>query len=430
MKRRNHDRVVRTSTSSGNRARRGFANRLLTLGTLAVTAILALTACGPGELKPYSTTSPASPLADMTQDLYKLVFWLSLIVFVGVQFLIVYGSLRFRRSKTPQNRPPQIHGNTRLEIAWTIIPAIVLLIVLIPTITTLYEQDNALADSDLVVDVYGKQWWWEIHYSTDAIQGGKKLDVVTANELHLPQGRNVKVRLHSNNVVHSFWVPRLLGKMDVIPGHVNEISITPRDAGDFYGECAEFCGEQHAWMRFKVVVQPEQQFYGWVNDWRAGNLVTTTQEGDLPAGVVRAPAKFSLCLACHQVNGAQGSVPITSVLSPDSQVAGMNALANYGPNLTNVGCRSTIAAGMLKNNVDNVTTWLTDPGAVKPGNYMSTVIKKGTLSPDEAHQLAVFLESLKPAGGCDGSGAPVASPAASLVATPGASPVAIKTTGK
>lgn len=434
MKRRNHDRVVRTSTSSGNRARRGFANRLLTLGTLAVTAILALTACGPGELKPYSTTSPASPLADMTQDLYKLVFWLSLIVFVGVQFLIVYGSLRFRRSKTPQNRPPQIHGNTRLEIAWTIIPAIVLLIVLIPTITTLYEQDNALADSDLVVDVYGKQWWWEIHYSTDAIQGGKKLDVVTANELHLPQGRNVKVRLHSNNVVHSFWVPRLLGKMDVIPGHVNEISITPREAGDFYGECAEFCGEQHAWMRFKVVVQPEQQFYGWVNDWRAGNLVTTTQEGDLPAGVVRAPAKFSLCLACHQVNGAQGSVDIAKAESIG--VSGMTAMANYGPNLTNVGCRSTIAAGMLKNNVDNVTKWLENPGAVKPGNYMSTVVKgpgpngePPTLNPDQAHEMALFLESLKPIDGCESSGTPVASPEASPVATLGASPVAVKTTG-
>lgn len=429
MKRRNHDRVVRTNTSSGNRARRGFAHRLLTLGTLAVTAILVLTACGPDELKPYSTTSPASPIADQIQDLYKLVFWLALIVFIGVQFVIIYASMRFRKKETSGDRPPQIHGNTRLEIAWTIIPAVVLLVILIPTITTMYDEDNALADSDLVVDVYGKQWWWEIHYSTDDAQANKSLNVVTANELHLPQGKNVKVRLHSNNVIHSFWVPRLAGKMDVIPGHVNEISITPTETGDFYGECAEFCGTQHAWMRFKVIVQPEQQFYGWVNDWRAGNLVATNQDGALPPGVVRAPAKFSLCLACHQVNGAQGSVPIESVLSENSQVAGIGAMANYGPNLTNVGCRETIAAGMLKNNVENVTRWLENPGAVKPGNYMAQVIKgpgpngqKPTLSPEEAKQLAVFLETLKPADGCDGSGTPVASPEAS----PEASPVALK----
>ncbi len=431
MERRNHDRVVRTSTSPGNRARRGFASRLMTLGTLAVTAILVLTACGPDELKPYSTTSPASPIGDQIQDLYKLVFWLALIVFIGIQFVIVYASMRFRKKETTGNRPPQIHGNTRLEIAWTIIPAVVLLVILIPTITTMYDEDNALADSNMTVDVYAKQWWWEIHYSADQDQGGKKLDVVTANELHLPEGRNVKIRLHSNNVIHSFWVPRLAGKMDVIPGHVNEISITPQKSGDFYGECAEFCGAQHAWMRFKVIVQPEQQFYGWINDWRTGNLVTTTQDGTLPEGVVRAPAKFSLCLACHQVNGAQGSVPVDAVVSPDSKVAGIGALANYGPNLTNVGCRSTIAAGMLNNNVENVTKWLEDPASVKPGNYMSTVIKKGTLTPEEAHQLAVFLESLKPAGGCDGSGSgtPVASPVASPGASPEASPVALKSMG-
>ncbi|MGI8482967.1 MAG: cytochrome c oxidase subunit II [Thermomicrobiales bacterium] len=433
MKRRNHARVVRTSTSSGTRARRGFANRLVTLGTLAVSAILVLTACGPDELKPYSTTSPASPTADQSQSLYKLACWLSLIVWIGVQFLIIYGSLRFRRKDVPQDRPPQIHGNKRLEIAWTIIPAIILLVVLIPTITTLYDQDAALAKSDLVVDVYGKQWWWEMHYSTDDAQGNKSLNVVTANELHLPQGKNVKVRLHSNNVIHSFWVPRLAGKMDVIPGHVNEISITPMETGDFYGECAEFCGTEHAWMRFKVIVQPERQFFGWVNDWRTGNLVATSQDGALPAGVVRAPAKFSLCLACHQINGAQGSVPIEAVLAPDSQVAGIGAAANYGPNLTNIGCRSTVAAGMLTNNVENVTRWLENPGAVKPGNYMAQVIKgpgpngeKPTLSPEEARQLAVFLETLKPADGCDGMGTPVASPEASPEASPAASPVAVK----
>jgi len=406
MERRNHDRVVRTNTSSGKRARRGFANRLLTLGTLAVTAILVLTACGPDVLKPYSTTSPASPTADGIHSLYKLVFWLALIVFVGVQFAIIYASLRFRKKEIPANRPPQIHGNSRLEIAWTIIPAVVLMIILVPTITTLYDQDAALDEPDLVVDVYGKQWWWEIKYSTDNGQGGEELQVVTANELRLPVGKNVKVRLHSNNVIHSFWVPRLAGKMDVVPGHVNEISIEPEETGTYAGECAEFCGIQHAWMRFLIVVEPVDEFYGWVNGWREGNLVATTQDGDLPEGVVRAPEAFSICLSCHTVNGIEGSSSL-AVGSPDSLFAGINAAAMYGPNLTNLGCRETLAAGMLVNNTENLTQWLLDPGAIKPGNYMADVIgpgKSGELTDEQALEIAEFLESLVPAEGCTGTG--------------------------
>jgi cytochrome c oxidase subunit 2 len=400
----------------------------LTLGALAVTAILLLTACGPDGIKPYSTTSPASPTANGIQDLYKLVFWLALIVFVGVQFTIVYTSLRFRRKNIPANRPPQVHGNKRLEIAWTIIPAVVLLIILIPTITTMFDESAAADDGDITIDVYAKQWWWEIHYSTDNDQGGKSLDVITANELYLPEGKNAVIRLHSNNVIHSFWVPRLSGKMDVIPGHINKVSITPNQTGDFYGECAEFCGAQHAWMRFKVIVTTEPDFYTWINDMREGNPSTTNQDATLPAGVTKAPAKFSLCLGCHQVNGMEGSIPMSALLdsSPTNTTAGMGAPANLGPNLTNLGCRETIGAGILKNNVEDVTSWLEDPGAVKPGNYMADVIKKGTLTNQEAHDVAVFLESLKPAGGCVTANGPVPN-----AATPAAvsSPVAVKPAG-
>ena len=431
MERRNHDHVGRTSASSGTRARRGFARRAATLGTLALTAVVLLTACGPSGLKPYSTTSPASEGADAIQSLYKLVFWLALIVFIGVQFVIVYTALRFRKKNTPAQRPPQIHGNSRLEIAWTILPAVVLLVILVPTITTLFDERDALAESDLVIDVYGKQWWWEIQYGEDGAQGGQNLGVVTANEMVIPANRTVKIRLHSNNVIHSFWVPRLAGKLDVMPGHVNEMSINSDQPGEYYGECAEFCGTQHAWMRFKITVAEQDQFYGWVNGWREGNLIATQGDGtNLPEGVTQAPAKFSLCLSCHQVNGAQGSVPTGQTNT--AGVSGIDARANYGPNLTNIACRSTIAAGMLENNVDNMTLWLSDPEKVKPGDYMADVIKPSTWSsPDEVRQVAEFLETLKPAGGCfnenavAASGAsPEASPAASPAASPEASPVA------
>ena len=142
---------------------------------LFLVAALVLTACGPDVAKPYTTISPESPTADDIHSLYKLVFWLALIVFVGVQFAIVYSALRFRRPNPGANRPPQVHGNSRLEIIWTVIPAVVLLVILIPTITTLYAADDEIDKGTLEIDVYGKQWWWEVHYGEDKAQGGENL---------------------------------------------------------------------------------------------------------------------------------------------------------------------------------------------------------------------------------------------------------------
>lgn len=423
MKRRTHDRSGPTNRHTSRR--QGVGKRLFTLGTLATIAVMLLTACGasPEDAKPYSTTSPASPNAEDIQDLYKLIFWLALVVFIGVQFAIVYTSLRFRKSTSDGPRPPQVHGNKRLEIAWTIIPAIVLLMLLIPTITTLYDHADAAEEGDLVIDVYGKQWWWEIHYGEDQTQGVKNLGVVTANELYLPEGKEAIIRLHSNNVIHSFWVPRLAGKLDVIPGHINKLSITPTESGNFYGECAEFCGAQHAWMRFKVVVQPEAEFYTWVNAMREGNPGNADADAAAAAGVTKVPAAFTLCLACHTVNG----------VNPDN--GGITAPKTFGPNLTNLACRETIAAGLLANTPENLATWVNDPGAVKPGNYMATQITAGfiknTFTDQGFDDLMSYLATLQPAGGCASIGAVnhlgpdnVATPAASPGASPDASPVA------
>ena len=396
--------------------RKGFMRRVLSLGALAVVALTILAACGPEVDKPYSSISPASPSAEDIQSLYKLVFWLALIVFVGVQFAIVYTALRFRRTRTARKRPVQIHGNTRLEITWTVIPAVVLLIILIPTITTLYDQAEAAQEGDLEIEVNGRQWWWEVIYGENA--DGENLGVVTANEIRVPAGRETVFKFKSNNVIHSFWVPRLHGKMDIIPGHENELSITPEEPGTYFGECAEFCGEQHAWMRFKIIAMPEDEFYGWVNSMRAGNPGTTNPDAELPEGVTRAPETFNVCLACHQVNGFEGGAGLV----------GMEAPRTFGPSLTNIACRDTIAAGMLINNPENMKQWLLDPEGVKPGNYMGTQVNyqqaldAGQITEEELDELVEYLYTLEPEGGCEtylgGAGAdettdlaPVATPA-------------------
>jgi cytochrome c oxidase subunit 2 len=409
MKRRSHDKVVHTEAPLKKRRRTG--GRVLTLGTLGMVAMLLLTACGPNVEKPYSTISPVSPTARDIQSLYELIFWLALVVFVGVQFAIVYSALRFRRPKAAKQRPPQVHGNSRLEIAWTVLPAVVLLVILIPTITTMYAHDDALDDATLEVDVYGKQWWWEVHYGEDQAQGGENLGIITANEIHIPEGRNVKFNLRTNNVIHSFWVPRLSGKLDLVPGHVNQLSITAEESGEYFGECAEFCGTQHAWMRFKVIVHPEAEFYKWVNDQRAGNPAVTANQ-DAPEGVEQAPQAFSLCLSCHTVNGIS-----------QYGATGLTAPASFGPDLTNLGCRDTLAAGMLINNQENLEKWVNDPGAVKPGNYMADTVTPGlireTYGDEGFNDLIGFLMGLQPEGGCAGA------EGSTNTATPAASPVAI-----
>ncbi len=414
MIRRSHEQVVQHGTPAPGR-RRSTGGRALTLGMLGMVALLLLTACGPDVAKPYTTISPESPTADDIHSLYKLIFWLALIVFVGVQFAIVYSALRFRRPNPGPDvpRPPQVHGNSRLEIIWTVIPAVVLLVILIPTITTLYAAHDEIDKGTLEIDVYGKQWWWEVHYGEDKAQS-QDLGVITANEIHVPVGRNVVFNLYSNNVIHSFWVPQLSGKLDLIPGHKNQLSITAEKPGTYYGECAEFCGAQHAWMRFTVVAHPEDEFYAWVNGERAGNpAVLFGQEA--PEGVTQAPQAFSVCLSCHTVNG------ITQY-----NVTGLSAPSSYGPDLTNLACRESIAAGMLINNEENRAAWVDDPGGVKPGNYMADQITPGlirdTYGEDGFNELMDFLSSLQPAGGCDNPGA-----AATPVASPVASPVSAAT---
>ena len=242
-------------------------NRLVVLLSMALMgAMLLLPSVAAAADDVYSTISPESKDGRDIQFLYKLIFWLALFVFVGVQLAIVYSVLRYRRRYESEPRPEQIHGNQKLEVLWTIIPAIVLVAIFIPTVRTMYRIDDRANDSAYTIEVYGKQWWWEVHYTQpDTVSG-----VVTANEFYIPVNTRVRIELMSSNVIHSFYVPQLAGKMDVMPGHTNVMSVEADKPGMYYGECAEYCGESHAYMRFKIIAVPQDQFDVFINGWKQG----------------------------------------------------------------------------------------------------------------------------------------------------------------
>src|SRR6478735_6691592 len=375
--------------------RRRTLTRLVTLLTLlALAAGVLLPVVGADS--PYSTISPQSPQGGDIQWLYKLIFYLSLIVFVGVQIAIVYTVLRYRRRHNDE-RPEQLHGNKTIEIIWTVVPAIVLLAIFIPTVRTIYAHADQAENGNFTVEVYAKQWWWEIHYADDT---GAAAGVVTANEIVVPQGKDVVFKLYSNNVIHSFWVPQLSGKLDVMPGHENKLAITTENLGYYFGQCAEFCGDSHALMRFKVIVQPQDVFDQWAADWKAGP--SSASAAAVPDGdITKVPPAFGLCLACHQIEGTNATIaPEGLDEAPLTDTGEMGPAKYAGPNLTLLGCRTTLAAGVLPNTPENLAKWLHDPQGIKPGVYMGEVIQKGTLTDEQIDQLVTYLESLQPADGC------------------------------
>jgi len=369
---------------------------------MAVVALVALAACT-DDYSPYSSLSPRSSAAEDIHGVYKLVFWMALVVFIGVQFAIAYVALRYRRRSEDETRPPQIHGNKTLEIVWTIIPAIVLLVIFIPTVSIMYEHADDAEEGAYVVEVYGKQWWWEVHYPYMGAPGedGVNTSLVTANEVVVPVGQDIQIKLYSNNVIHSFYVPQLIGKMDVVPGHENLLSFTVTEAGRYFGECAEFCGDSHAWMRFQVVALEQAAFDSWVAAQNAGPTTASTTYGTDDQGLVTFPEEFGICIACHRVNGTPAQFSPIGIDEEPGTLDEPGSARTSGPNLGLFACRSTIGAGILPNTVEDLKAWLRDPGSIKPGNYMATAIKPGTLTEEQIEVIANFLFSLEPEGGCD-----------------------------
>jgi len=388
-------------SSRGRGGRRGFGRSSVVYRGATVGALLTMVAAWllprlVSAEDPYTTITPKSDTADDIQFLYKIVFWLALAVFIGVQMVIVWTVLRYRRRGDSDERPVQVHGNKTLEIAWTIIPAVILVAIFIPTVQVMFEADRDAEKGDYVVNVYGKQWWWEVNYARPE----ELADVWTANDIYIPVGRSVTFNLHTANVIHSFYVPQLSGTMDLIPGHVNTMKVTANEPGMFYGECKEFCGTSHAYMRFKVIAVPQDQFDRFIDGWREGansQAAALAPEGDIE----RYPAAFGTCLGCHRIGGVNENAAGDPL--PAARVglaAGSEEYTTLGPNLSMVACRTTLGAGILPNDEEHLRDWLYYPGGVKPGNYMALQIKEGTLSPEQIDQIVAYLKTLAPEGGC------------------------------
>jgi len=310
---------------------------------------------------PQSTLSPHSDFGRAIDGVFTGIFWWAAGVFVVVEALLIVALIRFRhREGRPAPKPT--HGHTVLEVAWTLAPAVILVFVAVPTVRTIFATAGEAAPDALKVEVIGHQWWWEYKYPD--------LGIVTANEMHLPVGTPVEVSITSADVIHSFWAPALGGKRDAIPGHVNRIAFRAEAAGDYAGQCAEFCGASHANMRLRVLVEPDAAFQGWVETERAGPAVPA--KGSLAE---RGKAVFSrnACLGCHTIQGVSPGI--------------------IGPNLTHVGSRTTLAGGMFPNDSAHLASWIADAPSLKPGSLMTRM--KPPLTDADIAAVIAYLQSLK-----------------------------------
>jgi cytochrome c oxidase subunit II len=306
---------------------------------------------------PMTTLIPRSDFARSILHVYGIITWVSAGIALVVAVALAWVLIRFR-TRPGAPLPAQTRGHSALEIGWTIAPALVLLAIAIPTIQVIFRTQVAPAPSALQITVLGHQWWWEFRYPT--------LDVVTANELHVPAGRPVALTLDGPDVIHSFWVPQLGGKRDVVPGRVNRLTFTAETPGEYRGQCAEFCGVSHANMGMRVIVDTPEAFERWVAAQKAAPEEPTGLAAEGKAIFTR-----SACVGCHTIRGVS-----TSVLGPD---------------LTTFGSRRTLAAGILPNTPETVAAWLKNPPALKPAAKMPAL----GLTDEQARAVAAYLLSLK-----------------------------------
>jgi len=307
-----------------------------------------------------SALHPSSDSATLLDQLFDQIFWWAVGVFVVVEGILIYVFVRFRE-RPGDGRPKQVHGHLLLEVGWTLLPALILVAIAIPTMRAIFIIDRSTPDPEaLVIEVIGKQWWWEFRYP--------ELGIVTANEAHVPLGRTVDLRLRSADVLHSFWVPRLAGKRDLVPGIENQLWFRPDSVGVYYGQCAEFCGTAHALMGMRLIVDEPDDFDRWARANAAPASTPAAAEARAGQGVFMANA----CVSCHAVRGTP-------------------AAGQFGPDLTHFGSRLTIASGVLENTPANLARWLDSTQHVKPGNPMPEV----ELSDAQIRQLVAYLGSLR-----------------------------------
>ena len=315
-------------------------------------------------LSPTNIFAPASTPAQSILDLSVFVLEVTGAIFLVVFTLLTYAVVKFRKKTANGSEPAQVYGSTQLELAWTVVPVLIVVVLFLAAARVIASIQNApKPDSAIEVTVIGHQFWWEYRYPS--------LKVVTANELHIPVSDPAHptptfLTLLSADTDHSFWVPRLAGKTDLIPNHPNSTWVDPHETGLFLGQCAQYCGTQHAMMLLRVYVQTREEFDRWI------------REQSLPAhasGAISEGQKIferTACINCHAVGGTAAN-------------------GRFGPDLTHLMSRDTIASGAAQNTPANLRRWIQDPNTIKPGSKMPAM----GLSDPELDAVTEYLETLR-----------------------------------
>lgn len=345
----------------------GSGRSRILFGLVLATFALLVAACAPDA--PQDVLKPEGLAAREADRLWNLVFPIAVAIFFIVEGVLLFAIIKFRRREGREAK--QFHGNTKIEVALTAIPALILAGIAVPTVRTIFDLAEERPGS-LQVTVVAHQFWWEYKY--------EELGITTANEMHIPVDQPVRVKLQgqitdpvdgTEEVIHSFWVPRLMGAQDVVPGRAEFMLMQADRPGEYWGECKEYCGLSHANMRLRVIAQPPEEFDEWVADMQA----TEEHDDSLEGARIFAEGADNigqLCSACHSVEASQAN-------------------PNLGPNLGGFSERGMFAGAIFENNEENLAAWLRNPPAVKPGAKMPNL----NLTSDQINALIEYLQSLE-----------------------------------
>ena len=380
-----------SNSNQPTECRRSLKNRSVLFGLMAALFLFAVGCTKDGQ----STWEAFGPVAQKQLDLFNVILWVMVAVFILVEGVLVYAIVRYRR-RPGDAKPPQIHGKTSLEIVLTIIPTILVLALGIWSVFTLFEIEEPPTDgpTPLQVTVTGHQWWFEFEYP-DAGNGKK---IITANEMRIPVDRPIQITLKSDDVIHSFWVPKLAGKLDMVPTHINKMwfqadsdKLKEDLPVTLYGQCAELCGLAHALMRFRVTVMEQADFDSWVVAYGAPPAISDKAK--------QGKQLFAAnCTLCHTIDGPDD--PALSASRLTGFLTGGDITPVPAPNLTDFRTRQTLVAGITDLTESNLRAWLHNPEDIKPGNYMSeraVLYQNGpaNLTDDEIDSLIGYLLDLR-----------------------------------
>lgn len=313
--------------------------------------------------------NPHSPVTQAMEGLFIVTLWVCAFLFVVVAGGTAYCIFKFRAKPGDDVPPKQIMGYEPIEIIWTVVPALIVVLLLVLTYRVMgveYPPTNQQPD----ITITGHQWWWEAQYPSG---------IITAGEFHIPVGKRMLLRLKSADVLHAFWVPELARMMNTVPGEPKDIWLEADKPGVYQGYCGEFCGDQHAHMFFKIYADSPADFAKWQQQQLKPAPQPTTPEE------IKGAQLFSdmTCITCHAIKGFPTAMALKAGFS--------DASAEVAPNLTHLASRHTLASGVLTNNRANLTRWLTDPQKIKPGCYMPDF----KLKPEQVKELVDYFETLK-----------------------------------